>query len=606
MRLTAAQALVRALASQRIDDGGEVPFFAGVGAIFGHGNVAALGEALHDARDRLPVFRAHNEQAMGHAAVAYAKAARRRRAMVCTTSIGPGATNLVTAAAAAFVSRLPVLLIPGDVFASRAADPVLQQIEAFDDATASVNDCLRPVSRWFDRIARPEQLLSAVPRAMSVLTDPAACGPVTLAFCQDVQAEAFDWPEDFFAPRLWPIRRPPPEPKAVDALAARLRAAKAPLLIAGGGVAFSGAGPFLAEFCRRTGVPFAETQAGKGSVGFDHPGNLGGIGVTGAGAANEVARRADLVVGVGTRLADFTTGSRALFSPAADLVQINIASFDAVKMGALAIVADAGAALEALISALGDWRCPASWREEIAHWREAWASRVETLLAPRKSSPRSDAEVIGAIWRAAPKEAVVVAASGGLPGELHRLWRVRCEGGYQLEYGFSCMGWEIAGGLGVKLAMPDREVVVLVGDGAYLMMNSEIATAVAMGLKLVIVVLDNRGFGCIERLQTSAGGASFNNLLAAPKIDFTAHAQSLGAQSRQAAGIADLEGALAWAFAEKTLSVVVIETDPAHSTAEGGAWWDVAPPEVSERKEVRAARKSYEAQRAKRATRSGP
>ncbi len=598
VRLTAAQAAVRFLAAQDVEiDRATVPFFAGVWAIFGHGNVAGLGEALQGARDVLPTFRAHNEQAMAHAAIAYAKQMRRRRAMACTTSIGPGATNMVTAAALAHVNRLPVLLLPGDVYASRRPDPVLQQIEDFADGTVSANDCFRPVSRYFDRITRPDQLLSALPRAMAVLTDPADCGPVTLAFCQDVQAEAFDWPEAFFQRRLWATRRQPADPREIAALAARLKAAKAPLIVAGGGVLYAGAEAALAAFAALTGVPVAETQGGKGSLAWDHPQALGSVGVTGTSAANVAAAAADLVVGVGTRLQDFTTGSRALFAnPERHLVQVNVGAFDAHKHGAEPVVGDAGAVLEQLAAVLGDWCTPAARSaSEIAVWHAA----ADAAMEPSDAAAPSDAQVIGAVWRCVNEDAIVVCAAGGLPGELHKLWRTRRPGGYHVEYGFSCMGYEIAGGLGVKLAAPDREVVVMVGDGSYLMLNSEIATSVAMGAKLIVTVLDNRGFGCINRLQAGTGGAAFNNLLneAAPAIDFAAHAASLGARSEKVSGIAEFEVAMGRARASDRTYVVVIDTDPAVSTEAGGAWWDVVTPEVSERPEVRAARADYEAAR---------
>jgi 3D-(3,5/4)-trihydroxycyclohexane-1,2-dione acylhydrolase (decyclizing) len=599
VRLTAAQAAVRYLAAQHVMvDGAEVAFFAGVWAIFGHGNVAGLGEALHGVRDVLPTFRAHNEQAMAHAAIAYAKQMRRARAMVCTTSIGPGATNMVTAAALAHVNRLPVLLLPGDVYASRRPDPVLQQVEDFADGTVSANDCFKPVSRYFDRIARPEQLLVALPRAMAVLTDPAECGPVTLAFCQDVQAEAYDWPEAFFRRRLWPTRRAPADPGEIEALARRLRDAKAPLIVAGGGVLYARAETALAEFAACTGVPVVETQAGKGALAWDHPKALGSVGVTGTSAANAAAGAADLVVGIGTRLQDFTTGSRALFAnPDRMLVQVNVAAFDAYKHGAEPVVGDAGAVLEQLSDALGDWRAPKAWSEKAAAGVTAWNADADSAMAASDAQHPSDAQVIGAVWRAMDEEAVVVCAAGGLPGELHRLWRTHRAGGYHLEYGYSCMGYEIAGGLGVKLAEPEREVVVMLGDGSYLMLNSEIATSVAMGAKLIITVLDNRGFGCINRLQQGTGGAPFNNLLddAAPGIDFAAHAASLGARSEKVQGIAALEAALVRAKASDRTYVIVIDTDPAIATEAGGAWWDVAVPEVSDRPEVRAARVAYEA-----------
>jgi 3D-(3,5/4)-trihydroxycyclohexane-1,2-dione acylhydrolase (decyclizing) len=602
VRLTAAQAAMRYLAAQTVEvDGAVVPYFAGAWAIFGHGNVAGIGEALHGVRAELPTFRAHNEQAMAHAAIAFAKQMRRRRAMICTTSIGPGATNMVTAAAVAHIDRLPVLLLPGDVYASRRPDPVLQQVEDFDDGTVSANDCFRPVSRYFDRITRPEQLLAALPRAMAVLTDPATCGPVTLAFCQDVQAEAYDWPEVFLRERLWRPRRPVPEPSVIEALAARLRAARAPLIVAGGGVLYSGAEARLAAFAAATGVPVAETQGGKGALAWDHPAALGGVGVTGSSAANAAAAAADLVIGIGTRLQDFTTGSRALFAnPDRAMVQVNVTPFDTYKHGAEPVVADARAALEALASVLDGWRAPEVWRAQASAGIGAWNQAVDAATAASDVALPSDAQVIGAVWRALGDAVTLVCAAGGLPGELHKLWRAGRPGGYHVEYGYSCMGYEIAGGLGAKLAEPDRTVVVMVGDGSYLMMNSEIATSVMLGAKLIITVLDNRGFGCIDRLQRNSGGVGFNNLLAdsrhevLPEIDFAAHAASLGARSEKVAGIAALEAALARARASDRTYVVVIETDPAISTEAGGAWWDVAVPEVSERPEGRAARAAYE------------
>ncbi|HEY0649901.1 3D-(3,5/4)-trihydroxycyclohexane-1,2-dione acylhydrolase (decyclizing) [Phenylobacterium sp.] len=604
VRLTGAQAAVRYLARQRVETPhGVVPYFAGVWAIFGHGNVAGLGEALQGVRDALPTYRAHNEQAMAHAAIAYAKAERRNRAMICTTSIGPGATNMVTAAAVAHVNRLPVLFLPGDVYASRRPDPVLQQVEDFGDGTVSANDCFRPVSRYFDRITRPEQLLAALPRAMAVLLDPAECGPVTLAFCQDVQAEAFDFPEAFFAERTWRVRRPHPDPAELDELADRLRAAEAPLIVAGGGVLYSRAEGRLARFADRFGLPVAETQAGKGVLAWDHPMCLGSVGVTGTSAANAAAEDADLIVGVGTRLQDFTTGSRALFRRQdRQLVQVNVAAFDAHKHGARPVVGDADAVLAALEARLGDWRAPSAWTSKaqagLAGWNAAWDAAT---ASPGDNALPSDAQVIGAVWRKARPDAVVVCAAGGLPGELHKLWRTRTPGGYHLEYGYSCMGYEIAGGLGVKLAEPGRDVHVMVGDGSYLMMNSELATSVMLGKKLIVTVLDNRGFGCIDRLQRSTGQPGFNNLLAdaehavLPQIDFAAHAQSLGCLAEKVDGIAGLEAALERAQAADRTSVIVIDTDPRASTEAGGAWWDVATPEVSEAPAVRAAREAYEA-----------
>ncbi len=599
IRLTAAQALVRYLAAQRGEFfGAEVPLFAGVWAIFGHGNVAALGEALYAARDALPTFRAHNEQAMGHAAIAFAKASRRRRMMACTSSIGPGASNMVTAAAVAHVDRLPVLFLPGDVFASRRPDPVLQQVEDWGDATVSVNDCFRPVSRYFDRIARPEQLLAALPRAMAVLTDPAECGPVTLALCQDTQAEAFDWAEAFFAPRVWRPRRPPPDADELARAVAALRAARAPLIVAGGGVLYSEATDALVRFATAHGIPVTETQAGKGALAYDHALNLGAIGVTGTAAANRAAASADLVLAVGTRLQDFTTGSRTLF--AGRIIGLNVQQFDAGKHDALPLVADARTGLAALGPALGGYRSPSVWTDNAAAWRAGWQAQAVAATAPGNATPPSDAQVIGAVQRATAPSAVLVCAAGGLPGELHKLWQVEGPGTYHLEYGYSFMGYEIAGGLGVKLADPSREVIVMVGDGSYLMMNSEIATSVMLGLKLTIVLLDNGGFGCIDRLQRATGSAGFNNLLVdarhaeLPGIDFRAHAASLGAITEQVDDLAALEDAVRRARAAPRTTVIVIATDPRASTQAGGHWWDVAVPAVSSRESVRAARSAYE------------
>lgn len=607
IRCTAAQAAVRYLANQYVDAApGEVRYFAGVWAIFGHGNVAGLGEALHAARGQLPTYRAHNEQAMAHAAIAFAKQLRRRRAMICTSSIGPGATNMVTAAALAHANRLPVLFVPGDTFAARGPDPVLQQIESFADGTVTANDCFRPVSRFFDRIARPEQLIDALPHAMNTLLDPASCGPVTLAFCQDVQAEAYDYPEAFFRRRVWSIRRPAADRREIGQLAAWLRSARAPLIIAGGGVHYSGAETLLADFAARFGIPVTETQAGKGALTWDHPCNLGAIGVTGTSCANAAAAKADLVLGVGTRLQDFTTGSRALFiAPNSRLAQINVAAYDAGKHEALAIVGDAGEVLTALAENLAGWRADrdgTAMSAEIARWNLAWE---DATRRPNSGLP-SDAQVIGALWRTCSKNAVVVCAAGGLPGELHKLWRCRAPDDYHVEYGYSCMGYEIAGGLGVKMAQPLRDVHVLVGDGSYLMMNSELATSVSLGHRLVVVVLNNRGFGCINRLQRATGGAAFNTLwedsphTAVADIDFVAHAASLGAIAEKAGSIEALQQALLRARQSERTHVIVIDTDPALTTAAGGAWWDVAIPEVSPRPEVDAARSASLEQRKNR------
>jgi len=602
LRLTAAQATVRFLAAQMTEiDGETMSLFAGAFAIFGHGNVAGLGEALYAARDALPTYRAHNEQAMTLAAVAFAKASRRRRMMVCTSSIGPGATNMVTAAAVAHVNRLPVLLLPGDVFANRRPDPVLQQVEDFSDGTATVNDCFRPVSRYFDRIVRPEQIIPALNRAVAVLTDPAECGPVTLAFCQDVQTEAYDYPDSFFAPRVHRLRRQGPDASELAAAIAALRTAKKPLVVCGGGVLYSAAERELVDFCDKRGIPFAETQAGKSATPVEHALHLGGIGVTGTGAANDRAAEADVVLAVGTRLADFTTGSWALFqNPDRQLIGLNVQPLDAAKHRALPLVADARLGLAALDSALGDWKAPAAWKAAAAHGKVEWLKTAERYTAATNALAPSDAEVLGALQRGATKSDVIVCAAGGLPGELQKLWRAGAPLGYHLEYGYSCMGYEIAGGIGVKMALPDREVIVVIGDGSYLMMNSEIATSVMLGRKLIIVVNDNRGFGCINRLQMATGGESFNNLLSdtrhetLPDIDFVAHARALGAEAVKANSIAELETAFAAARKAKTTQVIVIDTDPIASTEAGGVWWDVAVPATSPRPQVNAARDDYE------------
>lgn len=605
IRLTMAQALTRFLARQMTEIGGrKVPIFGGVWAIFGHGNVAGVGEALYQVRDELPTFRAHNEQAMAHAAIAYAKANFRRRFMAATSSIGPGALNMVTAAALAHVNRLPVLFLPGDVFANRIPDPVLQQAEDFSDGTATVNDCFRPVSRYFDRITRPEQIIPALNRAMQVLTDPAECGPVTLALCQDVQAEAYDYPESFFAERVWYQRRQRPDRQELAAAVAALKGAKKPLVIAGGGVLYSQASGELAKLVQGAGIPACETQGGKSSLPDDHPLNMAAVGVTGTSAANRLAEEADVVLAVGTRLQDFTTGSWALFKNSGKtIIGLNVQPFDAGKHQALPLVADAAEGLSELNAALEGWKASAGWTDNAARGKKDWQADAGKVTASTNAAYPSDAQVIGAVQRAMGSGVILLHAAGGLPGELHKLWQAGAPGSYHAEYGFSTMGYEIAGGLGVKMAKPDEEVVVMIGDGSYLMLNSEIATSVMLGLKLTIVLLDNRGYGCINRLQMATGGANFNNLLkdahheVMPDIDFAAHAASLGAIAEKVSSIAGLETALAKAKENSKTTVLVIDTDPLVSTDAGGHWWDVAVPEVSSRPQVNAARKAYEEQR---------
>lgn len=602
IRLTMAQALVRALAAQKTEYQGAIqPLFGGVWAIFGHGNVAGMGEALYALRDELPTFRAHNEQAMAHAAIAFAKASRRRRMMAATSSIGPGATNMVTAAALAHANRLPLLLLPGDVFANRRPDPVLQQIENFNDGTVSANDCFRPVSRYFDRMTRPEQIIPSLERALAVLNDPADCGPVTLALCQDVQAEAYDYPQSFFEERLWLPRRMGPDAHELARAIEWLMEAHKPLIIAGGGVLYSEAEKELLQFAEALGIPVTETQAGKSAMPDDHRLAMGSIGVTGTSAANALAADADLIIAVGTRLQDFTTGSWALFAnPERRILALNVQAFDAMKHRAAPLVCDARVGLELLTECLRGHRAPSVWSDRAAQEKAAWDAKAASYTAAGENHLPSDAQVIGAVQRQAKADDVVVCAAGGLPGELHKLWRAGASGGYHLEYGYSCMGYEIAGGLGVKMADPAREVIVMVGDGSYLMMNSEIATSVMLGLKLIIVLLDNRGYGCINRLQNATGSASFNNLLrdtkheTLPAIDFAAHARSLGADSIHVQSLAALETELGKARQAKKTTVIVIDTDPLRSTDAGGHWWDVAVPEVSDRAQVKSARTAYE------------
>lgn len=623
IRLTMAQALVRYLAALRVTVEGselqnasaisaigetrEEPLFGGVFAIFGHGNVAGLGEALYQHRDALPTYRAHNEQAMAHAAIAYAKANMRRRMMAVTSSIGPGATNLLTAAALAHVNRLPVLLLPGDIFVSRRPDPVLQQLENFQDGSVSVNDAFKPLSRYFDRIYYPEQLLTALPRAIQVLTDAAQCGPVTLALPQDVQTMAYDYPLAFFRPKPVKFHAQPPSEEALQEAMALLKNARQPLIVAGGGVLYGNATEALRKFAETHGVPVAETQAGKGALAWDHPLQLGALGVTGSPAANALADHADVVIAIGSRLQDFTTGSHSLFAQA-KLVSINVNSGDAMKWHATGLLCDAGLGLTALSEGLKDWRASDAWTVEANEQAQFWRATVNGITNRRELPLPAlpyDGEVIGAVQRSgktSPVTDIVVCAAGTLPAELHKLWRTAIPGGYHVEYGYSCMGYEIAGALGVKLAKPDREVIVMIGDGSYLMMNSEIATSVMLDKKLIIVVLDNRGYGCINRLQQACGGAPFNNMLedclqgalGAPRIDFAMHARSLGALSENVSTIPELEAAMERARTADRTYLVCIDTDPKRTTEDGGCWWEVAVPEVSARTSVQIAREQYE------------
>ena len=598
IRLTAAQALVRYLTAQLTEDG--EPFIAGVWGIFGHGNVAGLGEALYASRDALPTYRGHNEQTMAHAAIAYAKQMKRKRAMMATSSIGPGATNMVTAAALAHANRIPVLFVPGDVFATRGPDPVLQQIEDFQDGTVSANDCFRPVSRYYDRITRPEQLMTALPRAMAVMTDPAECGPATISMCQDVQSFAYDFPEEFFAPRVWKQRRIRPDVDELAAAVAALKGAQKPVIVAGGGVHYSDASETLKSFVEAHNVPIVETQAGKSALAWDHPLNLGPIGVTGGEAANNRCAEADVILAVGSRLQDFTTGSWSVFqNQNHKLFCLNVQSYDALKHGSQPLQADARAGLEALSVELGAHSAPELAGDEKA----AWFAKVDPLTAPPADTNAlpTDMQVVGAVQRASDEKTIVMGAAGTMPGEMHKLFKATLPGSYHMEYGYSCMGYEIAGAIGIKMADPERDVICMVGDGSYMMANSELATAVMMGIKITLVITDNRGFGCINRLQMATGGAEFNNLLDtayhlnASNIDFAAHAGSMGAASVHVSSIAEMEEALARAKDATGPFVVVIDTDPYPTTEAGGSWWEVAVPEVSERPSVNEARAKFEA-----------
>jgi 3D-(3,5/4)-trihydroxycyclohexane-1,2-dione acylhydrolase (decyclizing) len=544
---------------------------------------------------------------MAHAAIGFAKATQRQRMMAVTTSIGPGATNLVTAAALAHVNRLPLLLLPGDTFASRAPDPVLQQVEDFESGDISANDTLRPVVRYFDRLMRPAQLLNALPRAIQTLTDPARCGPVCLALPQDVQAQAYDFPLDFFAPAVLRMRRPEPDQHELAQALSALRQSRRPMIVVGGGALYAQASEALAAWATACGIPFAETQAGKSTCRWDDPLNLGSVGVTGSPAATRMAAQADLFIAVGTRLQDFTTGSNSLFSHA-PVIGLNVQAIDASKRGALPLVGDARVVLQKLLEGCTGWQADPQWTAAAQAEASAWAGQVEQLTSaqPEPGMLPYDAEVIGRVRDSAaltqaglhsPDGDIVVAAAGTLPAELHKLWRAGAPGSYHVEYGFSCMGYEIAAGLGVKMARPDKEVIVMVGDGSYMMMNSEIATSVMLGLKLIIVVQDNRGFGCISRLQVGSGNAAFNNLLPDCRsangqdvpIDFAGHARSMGAEAVHVPDLEGLSQAMQRARKATTTQVIVIDTTHTRATELENAWWEFGVPEVSERPAVREA-----------------
>jgi 3D-(3,5/4)-trihydroxycyclohexane-1,2-dione acylhydrolase (decyclizing) len=606
-RLTMAQALVEFLINQYTErDGLQQRLFAGCFGIFGHGNVAGLGQALQQYGDTLRYYMARNEQGMVHAAAGYARQRNRLSTFACTSSIGPGATNMVTGAAAATINRLPVLLLPGDTFASRVGPPVLQQLEGLGSPEVTVNDCFRPVSRYWDRINRPEQLTGSLLEAMRVLTDPAETGAVTLALPQDVQTEAFDYPEELFARRVWHVARPVPEPAALARAAELLRGSRRPLIVAGGGVIYSEATGSLRALVEATGIPVAETYAGKGSLPYDHPSCLGGIGVSGTDAANELAREADVVLGVGTRWSDFTTASHSIFAdPEVRFVNCNVAPVDAFKHAGVPLVADARAGLDALAEALAGWRADDAWRRRAAERGRAWDAAVERVYHAGHTPLPSQAEVIGAVNQAAEPRDVVVCAAGSMPGDLHKLWRTRDPKGFHVEYGYSCMGYEIPGALGIKLADPDREVFVLIGDASYLMLPQELVTAVAERVKLIVVLVQNHGYASIGSLSAATGSGGFGTRFRyrderggldgdVLPVDLAANAASLGARSLTVRSIAELADALKAARESDQTMVIQIETDPTVPVPIGGAWWDVAVAEVSTSEPVRQARGDYQ------------
>ncbi|MBZ5667457.1 MAG: 3D-(3,5/4)-trihydroxycyclohexane-1,2-dione acylhydrolase (decyclizing) [Acidobacteriia bacterium] len=609
-RLTVAQGIVSFLKNQYVErDGRQSRFFEGCFGIFGHGNVAGIGQALEQDPDlRYYLFR--NEQAMVHAAAAFAKATFRMRSMVCTSSIGPGATNMVTGAALATVNRLPVLLLPGDIFARRNVAPVLQQLESPLTQDISVNDCFKPVSQYWDRIQRPEQVLTSLPEALRVLTSPAETGAVTLCLPQDVQAEAFDFPEEFFHKRVWPISRNRCDQELLRRAAGWLRAAKKPLVVAGGGILYSEASGALTKFAEATGLPVCETQAGKGALPHDHAQNVGAIGVTGTPGANILAREADLVLGIGTRYSDFTSASKTAFqNPSVRFVNINVCEFDAYKHAAVALAGDARATIGELHKAVAGYQVEAPYQATIAAFRAHWEKEVDRIHGVRKDPPITQGEVIGIVNNFTEASDIMVCAAGSLPGDLHKLWRTRRPGGYHVEYGYSCMGYEIAGGLGVKMAHPEREVYVLVGDGSYLMMAQEIVTSLQEGYKLNIVLLDNHGFSSIGGLSRGCGNEGMGTEYLYRRdgkydgdvvpVDFEANAASLGAWTVRARTGEELRAALPSARKQSRTSVVVIETAYDQRVSGYESWWDVPIAEVSERETVKAARQKYEDARKK-------
>ncbi len=614
-QLTVAQAIIAFLKNQYVErDGVEQPFFAGCFGIFGHGNVAGIGQALQ----QMPAFRyyqARNEQAMVHAATAYAKTRNRMQTLVCTSSVGPGATNMVTGAATATINRLPVLLLPGDIFARRNVAPVLQQLEFEHTQDISVNDCFKPVSRYWDRISRPEQVLTSLPQAMQVLTDPAETGAVTLALPEDVQTEAYDYPQGFFRKRVWHIPRNRPDRVALEEAAARIRESSRPLIIAGGGVIYSVATETLQRFVQQTGIPVGETMAGKGSLAYDNSLNMGAIGVTGTFAANRLARDADLVIGIGTRYSDFTTSSQTAFqNPEVRFININVTLLDAGKELALPLLGDAKATLEELLPRLVGYSVQSDYRQQAEQLHRAWEEEVERIYAVRNEPLPSQGELIGAVNELSAPNAIMVCAAGSLPGDLHKLWRARHPKNYHMEYGYSCMGYEIAGGLGIKMAAPERDVYVMVGDGSYLMMNSEMVTSIQERRKLIIVLLDNNGFKSIGALSRSLGEDGFGTRYVYPEdghwptdaagddvqflpTNLATNARSLGAHAIECKTYADFEAALHAARTTDCTTVIYIQNDRYMGIPNYESWWDVPVAEVSEMPSVQAARIEWETMR---------
>ncbi len=619
VRLTMAQAVVRFMSQQRsARDGREQPFFGGVFGIFGHGNVAGIGQALQEQRTAMRYYLARNEQAMVHTAAAYAKMHNRLRTLACTSSIGPGATNMITGAAGATINRVPVLLLPGDIFAGRGPAPVLQQLESSQSQDVSVNDCFKPVSRYWDRINRPEQIITALPEAMRVLTSSAETGAVTLALPQDVQAEAYDYPAALFEPRVWTVTRPRADRERLQEATRLIRASTRPLVVAGGGVIYSEATDALRRFVDATGIAVGETQAGKGSLPDPHPLSLGGIGATGTRAANLLARDADLILVIGSRLSDFTTASKTAFQhERVRFVTINVAEIDAAKHGAVQLVGDARAVLDELLPLVAGYRVGADYTERVAVSQRDWRAEVDRVCNPQSNSQSAirdpqyvqQAHVIGVLQDTLAATDVIVCAAGSLPGDLHKLWRARDPKSYHLEYGYSCMGYEIAGGLGVKMAAPDRRVYVLVGDGSYLMMAQEIVTAVQEGIAIIIVLLDNHGFASIGGLSESVGGGGFGTRYRERNphtgeldgdvlpIDLGANAASLGAKVWRADTIAVFRESLTAAAGHNGVAVIVVPVDRESRVGGYESWWNVPVAEVSTTPAVRDARAAYDAAR---------